>query len=94
MGRSGTSSTFIIHQGRIQEVALLSAAGRLRLLLSAGSGAFIDAKAKETEQLLQQAGQKIPVVTGASAGSSTPFTVDTVHPRDKSRTATITAPRA
>ncbi|CDJ68268.1 structural maintenance of chromosome domain-containing protein, putative [Eimeria necatrix] len=63
VGRSGTSSTFIIHQGRIQEVALLSAAGRLRLLLSAGSGAFIDAKAKETEQLLQQAAVEQDTVT-------------------------------
>ncbi|OEH76562.1 structural maintenance of chromosome domain-containing protein [Cyclospora cayetanensis] len=53
--RSGSTSSFLIRQGRIQEVALLSAAGRLRLLLSAGPGAFLEAKANETEQVLQQA---------------------------------------
>ncbi|CDI80560.1 structural maintenance of chromosome domain-containing protein, putative [Eimeria acervulina] len=49
-----SKSSFIIHQGRIQEVAVLSAAGRLSLL-SAGCCSFIEEKTKETDLLLQKA---------------------------------------
>ncbi|CDJ57581.1 structural maintenance of chromosome domain-containing protein, putative [Eimeria maxima] len=49
---SSSRSSFIIHQGRIQEVSLLTSVGRLSLL-AAGCCNFIEEKAKETELLLQ-----------------------------------------
>ncbi|KAL8424581.1 hypothetical protein Efla_003697 [Eimeria flavescens] len=54
--RGSGSSSFIIRQGRIQEVALMSAEGRLKLLMAAGGGSFLQTKAEETETILQQAG--------------------------------------
>ncbi|KAL8271317.1 hypothetical protein Esti_004756 [Eimeria stiedai] len=53
--RGNSSSSFIIRQGRIQEVALMSAEDRLKLLMAAGGGGFLQAKAEETETILQQA---------------------------------------
>ncbi|KAL8446009.1 hypothetical protein Emag_004861 [Eimeria magna] len=46
---SSSKSSFIIRQGRIQE-------DRLKLLMAAGGGGFLQAKAEETETILQQAG--------------------------------------
>ncbi|KAL8438103.1 hypothetical protein ACSSS7_000468 [Eimeria intestinalis] len=65
-GSSGSSS-FIIRQGRIQEVAVMSAEARLKLLMAAGGGGFLQAKAEETETILQQAGPANEVATVAAA---------------------------